>query len=244
MSEVPLYLDWKFWSAVVAAIALVLSQLPPLHIVFKKAKLTCEAYSRLHLTHKVGNPNSQWHLIIENTGGRAVRVKEINLQFRRIGSEAFELPAQSYLKVPGDSEPVMFTPFRLKPGEEWAHIINFFNIFNRDDEKEYRWLESEIRSDILAQREKPENKDKLCEANKLSVRKATAFFTQQFKWHAGEYELQLVVVTDRNLANFSHNYRFSLFESESKELADYVDQYKYGAGIYWVSAAQPGLLSE
>ena len=95
MTSAPFYQDWQFWSAIVATVALLLSQLPPLHILFRRAGLKCEAFSRIHLTHRIGNPNAQWHLIIENTGGKPVRVKSIALQFRRNGSEIITLQAQS-----------------------------------------------------------------------------------------------------------------------------------------------------
>ncbi len=242
MNSTPLYLDWQFWAAIVAAIALLLSQLPPLHVLFRKACLSCEAFSRLHITHKVGNPNAQWHLIIENIGGRTLRIKEIKLVFSRAGDDSFELPAQSYLRTPDAADAVMLTPFRLKPGEEWAHIVNFFSIFTRDDEKEYRPLESAIRSDILSQKEQPENKERFCEADTHVVEKLKAFFKRHYKWVAGEWEVELRIITDREEANISRKYRFSLFESEAKELFDYSDMYKFGAGVYWVSPAQPGLI--
>lgn len=242
MIPVPFYFDWQFWSAMMAAIALTLSQLPPVHVMFRRARLGCETFSRMHLTHKVGNPNAQWHLIIENTGGKPIRVKSISLTFTRAGGSTFELFAQSYLRTPEATEAVMFTPFRLKPGEEWAHVLTFFSLFGRDDEKEYRILESEIRSDILAQKEQAENKERMCEANTEAVRKILRFFERHFKWTAGEYDLELKVITDRPEANISRSYRFSLFESESKELHDYSDGYRYGAGVYWVTAAHSGLV--
>lgn len=65
-ASVPLYLNWSFWAVVVALCAVVLSQIPPIHLLLKKAKLDLELYSRIHLTHKVGNPNLQLHLIISN----------------------------------------------------------------------------------------------------------------------------------------------------------------------------------
>lgn len=242
MNPTPLYLDWIFWTFVVAAMALLLSQLPPLHVLFRKAHLSCEAFTRMYITHGVGNPRAQWHLIIENTGGRSLRVKAISLIIRKAGGVQFELPAQNYLRTPDSTDAVMFTPFRLDPGEEWAHIITFFDLFNRDDEKEYRRLESDIRSEILSQKECPENKDKLCEANSTTVEKLITFFRRHFKWTPGEYDFELRVITDRQGANISRHFRFSLFESESIELEDYSKMYRFGAGVYWVSPAQAGLI--
>lgn len=242
MPPPPFYADWQFWSAIAALAALVLSQLPPVHVLLRRATLQCEAFTRLHLTHKVGNPNAQWHLIIENTGGRALRIKAITLTFRRTGGQAFTLPAQNYLRTPDATENVMLTPFRLAPGDEWAHVLNFFNMYTRDDEREYRRLESYIRTDILSQKENMEKKNLLCEASPESVGLATSFFKNHFKWEAGEYELELSVETDRPEATLQRKYLFSLFESEAEELRAYSDGYKYGAGVYWVSQAQPGII--
>ena len=83
MPSVPFYADWQFWSAVAAVVAILLSQLPPVHVLLRRPKLRCEAFSRMHLTHKVGNPNAQWHLIVENKGGRAIRVKNIAVKFTK-----------------------------------------------------------------------------------------------------------------------------------------------------------------
>ena len=94
----------------------------------------------------------------------------------------------------------------------------------------------------MAQKERPENKEKLCEANAEAVRKLMAFFERHFKWAAGEYDLELKILTDRPAADVYRRYRFSLFESEAKELYGYSDMYRYGAGVYWVSPAQPGLI--
>ena len=75
----PLYFDWSFWAVIIALIAVVLSQIPPIHIILKRARLDLELYSKLSITHKLGNPNLQLHLILNNIGGRRVRVKNINV---------------------------------------------------------------------------------------------------------------------------------------------------------------------
>ena len=40
----PIYLDWSFWAVIVAIAAVVLSQIPPIHVLLKKAKLDLELY--------------------------------------------------------------------------------------------------------------------------------------------------------------------------------------------------------
>ena len=178
---VPFYLDWKFWSVAVAVIALILSQLPPIHILLYRAKLDVEAYSRMHLTHKVGNPNAQLHLIISNPGGRELRIKGITLHLRRGTEDEFVLPAQNYLQSPSDKEAVLLTSFKLKPKEEWAHIINFLNLFSRQDEKYYRQLEANLRQDILVKRDALVDKNINVAADDENVQPLLKFFESKFR---------------------------------------------------------------
>ena len=92
----PLYLDWSFWAATVAVIAVILSQLPPIKVWFEKAKLDLEVYSKISITNKLGNPNLQLHLILTNIGGRKARIKDINVSLSRDGKELPSLPAVNF----------------------------------------------------------------------------------------------------------------------------------------------------
>jgi len=130
-TEIPIYLNWSFWAVVVAAIAVVLSQIPPIKELLKKGKLDLEVYSKTSITHRVGNPNLQLHLILSNVGGRNIRIKDITVSISRDGNNLATLPAQNYLQNQNDQSTLLFTTFSLKPGEEWAHITNFLNFFNR-----------------------------------------------------------------------------------------------------------------
>lgn len=139
-----LYSNWSFWAVLVSAIAVLLSQLPPVRLWFKKAKLDIEMYSKISITHKVGNPNLQVHLIINNIGGRKIRVKGISASIKKDGKLVATLPAQNYLESQSSQNTLLFTPFSLAPSQEWAHIINLLNFFNREDEQEYRGLEAKM----------------------------------------------------------------------------------------------------
>src|SRR5689334_23252996 len=94
------YTDWNFWTAIIALLALILSQLQPLHLLFRSAKLEMELYSRIHIHHKVGNPQIQMHLIIINVGGKDLRIKGITAKVKRDSKDLVDLPAQNYLVQP------------------------------------------------------------------------------------------------------------------------------------------------
>jgi len=230
----PLYLNWSFWAVVVAAIAVFLSQLPPVLLWFKRAKLEIELYSKISITHKVGNPNLQLHLIINNIGGRKIRIKNITANIERDGDLVATLPAQNYLQDQNNPNTLLFTTFSLKPAEEWAHIINFLNFFNRNDENEYRRLEAGMQADFrekkVALDEEPKNP---IEINEALVQPFHEFFNRHFIWDSGEYQLTVNVTTDQEKANISKTYRFTVFESHTELLKAITEQFKYGGGIWW-----------
>lgn len=233
MADIPFYTDWKFWSAFASFIAIILSQLPHIRFWFRTAKLEAEAYSRVMITHKVGNPNIQLHLILTNTGGRLLKVKSISALMRREGENSFNLSAQNFFQLPTDKDSILLTPFKLKPGEDWGHVVNFFNHFSRTEDKEYRQLESNLRADIISKRALLTDKDLDVPADQKYVDPVIGFFNRKFLWKPGEYEMELQIEAEPTSAAFKTKFRFTLFESESQELKDIQNGYQYGAGVFY-----------
>lgn len=235
-AEIPLYFNWSFWAVVVSIIAVVLSQIPPIKELLKKAKLDLEVYSKISVTHKVGNPNLQLHLILSNIGGRNVRVKDIVVSISRDENYLTTLPAQNYLQNQNDQNTLLFTTFSLKPGEEWAHIANFLNFFNRGDEKIYQNIEGAMITDYREKAKElkiEENAGHLIEHPKGLVDQALDFYNSKNIWKSGEYILKVGVVTNNHLADISKEYRFTIFESHEEQLAAITEYYKLGGGIWW-----------
>jgi len=230
----PLYLNWSFWAVVVAALAVLLSQLPPVLLWFKRAKLEIELYSKISITHKVGNPNLQLHLIINNIGGRKIRIKNITATIERDGNLVATLPAQNYLQNQNSQNTLLLTAFPLKPSEEWANIINLLNFFNRDDENEYRRLESGMQTNLREKKAALEEEPKKpIEIDEALVQPFHTFFDRHFIWNSGEYQLTVNVTTDQEKTNISKTYRFTVFESHTELLKSITEHYKYGGGIWW-----------
>lgn len=227
-------MDWSFWAVVVAAIAVLLSQLPPVHVLIRKAKLDIELYSKISITHKVGNPNLQLHLIINNIGGRKVRIKDITATIERDGVLTATLPAQNYLQNQNDQSNLLFTTFSLKPNEEWAHMVNFLNFFNRDDENEYRANEASMLANYREKRALlTEEPTEAIEIDNELVQPFHDFFARHFIWNTGEFTLKVNVSTDQSKADISKTYRFTVFESHTEQLKAISERFKYGGGIWW-----------
>lgn len=234
-AEIPLYLNWSFWAVVVAAIAVFLSQIPPINELIKKAKLDLEVYSKISITHKIGNPNLQLHIILSNIGGRNVRVNDITVSISRDGNHLTTLPAQNYLQNQNDPSTLLFTTFSLKPNQEWAHIINLLNFFNREDEKEYQSIEGSM---LINYREIVKGLDADADKNHIEhpqnlINKAFDFYNSRQIWKSGEYRMKVNIQTSNHIADISKTYRFTLFESHEEQLKLITEHYKFGGGIWW-----------
>lgn len=242
-AAIPFYFEWEFWTALVAFLALVLSQLPPLYSLFRRGKLKLEAYERLNLSHLMGNSNAQLHLIVMNEGGRPVRVKQMTLTFRREAEPPWELKGRGYYQSIGDASAVLLTPFTIGARQEWAHTVNFITPLSRQDEQRLRQLQSALRNDIQTKKALPENADSVVEAAPNTLNPVLAFYQQKFKWEPGEYAVTVTIITEPSKATLTKAYRMTLFESDAADLRSYRDEYKYGLGVYFFNGdRQPGIL--
>lgn len=242
MATTAFYQDWTFWSFAIATLALAASQAPPLRQLLKRASLEVEVYSRVILEHVVGNSHAQLHLIIRNNGGREIKVKGIELTFECDGRVVQSLRAQGYFDRPNDKEALLLTTFALEPESEWGHIVNFFNPLSRSDERSFRQLESNLRADIARKREALEDKNTNVAADEANVQPLLELFNQRFAWTPGEYTVTLKVVTSPEARLPSRRYRAVIFESDTAELKERTDGYKYGFGVMFPAHNQGGVV--
>lgn len=232
MPPTPIYFDWQFWAAIAAFLALVLSQLPPVILWFRPRKLEVEIHSRVFVSHKIGNANVGSYVSVRNTGGRALRIRGMKASLSRDGKALTVLPAQTYFETASSQASVLFVPFSLKPGEQWAHGTNFLQFFDRPTEKRYRESESALSIDIrqkIAARPEADKAPIVAEA--VLIKPFIDLFERNFLWLPGEYVMELAVEAEPGSASFLKKYRFTLFESDSTELRSHIEDYKFGGGI-------------
>lgn len=231
-SQAPFYLDWQFWSAIVAGLALILTQLPPIKLWFRQSQLEVEVHSRAQVTHKVGNPNLGLIVSIRNIGGRDVRVRSINVALSRGAEPLGSFPVFNFFETSSSNSAVLFIPFTLKPSENWAHSANFLRVFDRNTEKLFRAHESALRADIRRKMTaRAEDAKEPAVADATNVTPFLEIFNRLFVWLPGEYTLDLQIEVESGQSAFGRKYRFTLFESDSEELRSHTDDYKYGGGL-------------
>lgn len=228
----PLYLDWTFWTVIVASIAIVLSQLPPIHLLLRPRRLEVEVHSRIQVTHQIGNPNIGLFVSIGNTGGRELRIRKLRVEVWRDGKWLGAFPAQNYFETASSQSSVLFVPFSLKPGEHWSHGVNFLNFFDRQTEKSYRENQSTLNADISRKIDaRPKENEQAVIAESSLTAPFFDLFNKLFVWEPGEYVFSLSVDAEPGSASYAKKYRFTLYESDTAELRKHTEDYKFGGGI-------------
>lgn len=224
----PFYFDWSFWQGAAAVIALIVSLTPSVRRLLIGARLEVESHDLISLAHTIGNPNVGLFLILRNTGGVPIRIKAIRLELRPRDGEAFQLNAQTYYPLLTEDKQVIFAPFKLSPGEDWAHTVYFYTRFSRNEDREFRQITSNLRADLMAK--KVASSDSTAEADPENVTPVTQFFERKFKWNSGEYDINVCVDTDNKQADTTKQFRMTIYESDANQLRGYAEEYKIGLG--------------
>ncbi len=241
----PFYFDWTFWAALLSLVAIILSQLPPLHILLRPKKLLVEVHSRAHITHKVGNPNIGLFLGISNVGGRTLRIRSLRLRVHRGITDLGSIPAKGYSADLATANTLIFAPFSLKPEESWSHRVNFYNDFERPIEIAFRKsaasLQEEI-SKLIAQR--PEGEKGPVFASDEHITPFIDIFNKLFVWEPGDYSMEIILETTPSTSQRSEMFRFTIYESDCDTLRQEIKDYPTGAGIHFNTDKHAGLSVE
>ena len=232
---VPFYENPGFYAVIVSIAAIILSQMPPIYLLFRARRLDAEVHSRLGVTHMFGNLNLTLMVLARNAGGRELLVRKMGLSLFRDGKLLGEYPSQQYFETPASTSPFLLVPFSIKPDERWIHPVVFFNTFDRNTEKVFRrhitTLQDDIRNKLAAR--KPENEKEMAVAEPTLVAPFIDHFEKTFALEPGEYVASLSIAVEPGSASYVKNYRFTLFESDIADLRKFVEGYKYGGGIHF-----------
>lgn len=227
----PLYLDWTFWAFVVAAIALILSQLPPLKTLFRRSRLTLHAHGQIAVGHHLGNAIVQLHLVLSNQGPRPIRVQSIELEIRRNDRDVMRLPANGYYETSNAKEALILTPFVIVPDGDWSHIANCFAYLPQDEERQVQNLKEALRQNIQARRAGLPADHPDVEADVALVQTAQTVFDGHFPWRQGEYDVTVSVSLSSDKSPLQRHFRFTLYESDIESLRSITQGYRYGLGV-------------
>lgn len=220
----------------IAVVALVLSQLPPVRDLLKPRQLRIVIPDNLTLQHYMGNIQILSLLSLHNTGGRRITIQKVWCTIRAEEGGQWRLPAQTYVVQPasGQTSPELFMGWvSLKPGEHWSETVRFFKVWSIQEEEEATAISARIRSDISAKlnQRKPEEANKVMEAEPELVEEAKHFFEKKFNIAKGSYRLLVAAISDKDELVCVRGFDFTLFDHHIRVLRSALEDYNVGAGI-------------
>jgi len=233
--------DPTFWATVIALLALILSQLPPIAQLLKRRQLLIIVSEQLALYHYLGNIQFLAFLGLHNTGGRDVTIGRIDCVIADEDGHRWPVPAQTYLSrqpsaVAGQAAPELFMDWiSLKPGGHWGETVHFFKVWSVQDEQNAASLTSRMRADINAKLalRKPDEAKKPAEADDALVKEATELFEKKFNLTKGNYRLVIAALSEKKEPLTVRGFDFTLFDHQIQALRSATEDYKVGAGVYY-----------
>lgn len=221
------YLNWTFWSFVVAFTALVLSQLPKVNLWFKRKKIAFEMHDRITVNHWLGMPSISIFLGISNKGRSTLKIKKIELKIFREKANVANLESTSFFETSTSQVANLFFSFDLPSESTWNHSCWFSNSLDRNKEQKVRSIISEIDKNIAEKAKANSTLGVYLEADEHLVKELIDHKEKYFIWEPGEYYVEILIKSEPKIS-FKKNIRFTLYESDTNELNTYSSDYKFG----------------
>lgn len=226
------------WSTVIALLAVILSQVPPLREVIKGSRVLITAPHQFTLYHHLGSIEIDIFLDIENAGGTTESVRRIDCVIKDLEGKSWNLPAKTYFAYQGQTQrglpPQEFFigSISLKPGEHWKETVHCYKSWTEDEQEKVNDLILKIERDFRTKYERKLDKSpKIIEVDPKLVSEAKDFLNKKFDLHKGNYYLLVAALSESNEVINIGGFEFTLYDSSINNLKAVAEDYKYGWGI-------------
>ncbi len=230
------YKQTSVWGVVISVIALALTQLPPVGTWITRTKIEVELSKRVGLGNAIGIPGYQIFLNLKNGSNRTVDVAKFHLNLTYPTGARKRIEAQTYVKaISGQNFPQEFpmTAISIGVGTNWSEMVSFYPAFSPSDDEELGTHRLRISQSIFSKAQgQPQQFAQLVAADSQVVDPAIKFFTRKFDLEKGTYKVVLEAVVNGSSVTLKE-FTFTLYDYHIETLRSQVQDYKFGAGIYF-----------
>lgn len=231
----PWYKQTSIWAVVISAMAIVLSQLPPVGSWIPSTKVSTEVGSRIGLPNSMGIPGFEIFIDMKNSGNKTLTISSLRLELKYPNGTVKPLAAQSYAKlISGQANSIDFpiTSIALGVGASWSEVVSFYADLTPDDEQATSELRLKISSDIANKIQKVESPKPWVEAEQSLVNEAVQLFNKNFDLKKGQYTFAIKCEANGRDTMLTEG-SFTLYNHHIVTIRSQTDDYAYGAGIYF-----------
>lgn len=233
------------WSALIAAIAIGLSQSPPVHTWFISPELRISTRDTLTLTQFLGDLRLDLLLDLRNVGSGKVEISEVRCLLTDKVDDHWELTARWYYpqESPMQTDMYFLSHFpvpiiTLQSEENWTEMVNCSRFPNPEEEEKISELITAARTNMdekfhehLRNQHAPGYSHPPLELDREIVNRAEDLFNERFSFKKGEYILFLTAFgLDNEILSVS-GYQFTAYGHDIKLLNSQKKDYKYGYEI-------------
>ena len=231
------YKKSSVWSVVIASIAVVLSQLPPVYSWIPNPEIDVNHADRIGVNNAIGLIGHNLNVEIKNIGNTDVQLSKMELVIVDPDGRSKVFPAENYNKIStANANPIALpiTSISIPQNSVWSEMVFFNRAISTEDEESFLRIRQDIAQSIFEkQQEEGEfyNIRSLIPADEDVTEKAINFFTENFDLEKGEYKMTLNIYLKDREAPFSIDSEFTIFKHHIDMLISQTEDYKYGGGI-------------
>lgn len=225
------------WSAVLSAIAIVLSQSPPVKDWFPNDSLIIKYGDRIGINNAIGLTGYHVTMELENNGNTTLPIESVKLTVVDPNAITKIYTAET-LSTPSSSGAVLNLPvasLALEPGQRWSGSVFFNKNISPNEEESFNsirlLISQNIQEKIQSQTWDEYNPNSNMPADEDVFKQAVDFFNSKFDLEKGLHRAS-VEVKIRNKDSVIEPFEFTLFEYHFEMIKAQVSDYKYGFGIY------------
>lgn len=231
-----------FWSMLVAVLALILSQLPPVRQLIRGKKLRLAVSELVGVTHSFGNTNMNLWVDLENTGGRTITIKRIKCFLKLLNGPTQVLTAMTYYLTESFSQDkevqLPLSEIALKPGDRWSGFLHLWdvNTWTRATEAKFKAVKRAFQEDLdkklAALANVPIDKRPLVEIEPPLQREAEEIVKNVRRLDQGEYRFWVSAYEQESGSPIQvAGYEFTLFEADVSQIFENLSDFRYGFGV-------------
>lgn len=232
------YKNSSVWSVIVASIAILLSQFPPIQDWLPKTDLQIQYGDGIGLNNAIGLIGYHVNLELDNDGNTTLEVEDIILKVKEPSgktktyiAETLSTPTQvgGYFNLP-------VTSLELKPNESWSGTVFFNRNISPSEEENWNRIRLKVAQNISDQIQSQQwgeyNPRALVVVEPDVEKLAVQFFNEKFDLQKGLHETTIEVKLRNTEDQIMTHFEFTLYEYHFEMVKAQVADYKYGWGVY------------
>ena len=234
------YKNTSIWSAVLAASALILSQLPPISKWFPDPQLEIIHADRIAIHNNIGVLGFYLPIELDNKGNIPLDINKIYLEVTGPNGVKKTYFADSFSRPSTNgATPINLpiTSINLNEKDLWSEFVFFVQNIDPSTEQRLSNIRLSITKSIYSDIDKKRSIGDYSrgEAEPDYIKIAENYFNSHFDLKKGEYETKLIVETTQTESPFIVESEFTVYDYHIETVKAQVDDYKYGAGINYPS---------